>query len=148
MCYEFLLSTDAPLDLATLNSETAFFEPSSDERYIHNVKHKYKYRIATGAPNCCSCHFRIVDYDYKDESLEYLQQWYFDEQPDDIEVINTQWLLDIIKNLVNQGYQVDTYVAQGYMEYDPTLEQQVININDANMDNFTFIECIYYSYQP
>ena len=148
MCDVLVLSTDAPLDLTTLNTKTAFFEPSDDKRYIHNLQHKYKYRLATYAPENCSCHFRIIDYDNKDECLADLQQWYFDEQPDDMEVINTEWLLGIIKNLVNQGSQVDTYVAQGYMEYDPALEQQVIKINDANMDNFAFIECIYYSYQP
>ena len=147
MCYELSFSTDSPNDLATYNSSTAFFEPITDNENEDNVKYKYKYRLATGDPECCSCFFRTFEYEIaKDLSFSQLQKWY-EEEPDDMNVSNTKWILQIIKDLVNEGYQVDTHIAQGYMSYDPPEEEKVIHINNYNNDNFAFIECIYYDYK-
>ena len=147
MCYELSLSTDLPLDLSIFNSSEAFFEPITDERNKDNLKYKYKYRLATGAPDCCSCFFRTFEYDIQKElSFKQLQKWY-EEEPDDMNVSNTKWLLKIIKDLVNNGHQVDTHIAQGYMSYDPPEEKKDIQINDYDNDNFAFVECVYYDYK-
>ncbi|WP_230659915.1 hypothetical protein [Psychrobacter sp. I-STPA10] len=141
MCYELVLSTDAPLDLTTLNTAMVFFEPSDDERYVHNVKHQYKYRIATGAPNSCSCDLCIVLYDSKNHITQELKQWI----NDDIEIKNTHWLFDVIKKLINDGYQVDSYVD---MDGDKSKEKQTVYINNINKENFAFVDGVYYDYQP
>ena len=140
MCYEFVLSTDAPLDLASLNTETVFFEPSNDKRYVHNVKYQYKYRIATGAPNCCSCHLHILQYNCRDFDLDYLKECYFDEDNDE----DTYWLIEVIKKLVNEDYQVDSYVD---MEGDKPEEKQTVYINDVDKETFFFVDGVYYDYQ-
>lgn len=146
MCYELSFSTDSPLDLSTLNSSEAFFEPIDEQMNKDNLKYEYKYRLATGAPGCCSCFFRTFEYDIEKElSFEQLQKWY-EEEPSDMSVFNTKWLLQIIKDLVNGGYQVDTHIAQGYMAHDPPEERKVIQINNYDSDNFAFIECVYYNY--
>ncbi|WP_201550549.1 hypothetical protein [Psychrobacter fjordensis] len=147
MCYELSFSTDSPNDLSTYNSSAAFFESITDNGNEDNVKYKYKYRLATGDPECCSCFFRTFEYEIaKDLSFSQLQKWY-EEEPDDMNVSNTKWILQIIKDLVNEDYQVDTHIAQGYMSYDPPEEEKVIHINNYNNDNFAFIECIYYDYK-
>lgn len=147
MCYELSISTDSPLDLSIFNSSEAFFEPITEERNKDNLKYEYKYRLATGAPDCCSCFFRTFEYDIQKElSFKQLQKWY-EEEPDDMNVFNTKWLLKIIKDLVNNGHQVDTHIAQGYMSYDPPEEKKDIQINDYDNDNFAFVECVYYDYK-
>ena len=147
MCYELSLSTDSPTDLTTLNSLEAFFEQITEELNKDNLKYEHKYRLATGAPSCCSCFFRTFEYDIEKElSFEQLQKWY-EEEPSDMNVSNTKWLLQIIKDLVNAGYQVDTHIAQGYMSHDPPEERKVIQINNYNNDNFAFVECVYYDYK-
>ena len=147
MCYELSFSTDSPLDLSIFNSSEAFFEPITDERNKDNLKYEYKYCLATGAPDCCSCFFRTFEYDIQKElSFKQLQKWY-EEEPDDMNVSNTKWLLKIIKDLVNNGHQVDTHIAQGYMSYDPPEEKKDIQINNYDNDNFAFVECVYYDYK-
>lgn len=147
MCYELSFSTDSPNDLTVYNSSEAFFEPITEERNKDNVSYKYTYRLATSAPGCCSCFFRTFEYDIvKELDFKQLQEWY-EEEPDDMSVSNTKWLLKIIKNLVNEGYQVDTHIAQGYMSYDPPEEEKIIHINEYDSDNFAFIECVYYDYK-
>ena len=147
MCYELSFSTDSPNDLTTLNSSEAFFEQITEEMNKDNLKYEYKYRLATSAPGCCSCFFRTFEYDMvKELDFKQLQKWY-EEEPDDMNVSNTKWLLKIIKDLVNDGYQVDTHIAQGYMAHDPPEKKQVIRINDYNDDNFAFVECVYYDYK-
>lgn len=119
MCYELSFSTDSPIDLTTLNSSEAFFEQITEEMNKDNLKYEYKYRLATSASGCCSCFLRTFEYDMvKELDFKQLQKWY-EEEPDDMNVSNTKWLLKIIKDLVNDGYQVDTHIAQGYMAHDP-----------------------------
>ncbi len=147
MCYELSFSTDSPTDLTTLNSSEAFFEQITEELNKDNLKYEYKYRLATSAPGCCSCFFRTFEYDMvKELNFKQLQKWY-EEEPDDMNVSNTRWLLKIIKDLVNEGYQVDTHIAQGYMAHDPPEEKQIIQVNDYNNGNFAFVECVYYDYK-
>ena len=147
MCYELSFSTDSPTDLTTLNSSEAFFEQITEELNKDNLKYEYKYRLATSAPGCCSCFFRTFEYDMvKELNFKQLQKWY-EEEPDDMNVSNTRWLLKIIKDLVNEGYQVDTHIAQGYMAHDPPEEKQIIQVNDYNNGNFAFVECVHYDYK-
>lgn len=147
MCYELCLSTTSPLDLSTLNSSEAFFEPIDEEGNKQNLNYDFKYRLATGAPGCCSCYFRIFEEDMISElSFEQLKDWY-KEEPNDMSVKNTIWLLNIIKTLIEAGYRVDTYVAQGYMFHDPITKKRVIRVDKSDIDNFAFVECVYYDYQ-
>ena len=147
MCYELSFSTDSPNDLTVYNSSEAFFEQITEEMNKDNLKYEYKYRLATSAPGCCSCFFRIFEYDMvKELNFEQLQKFY-EEEPDDMNVANTEWLLKVIKDLVDAGYQVDTHIAQGYMAHDPPEERKAIQINNYDNDNFAFVECVYYDYK-
>lgn len=147
MCFELCLSTTSPLDLSTFNSSEAFFEPIEKEENKQNLKYAFKYRLATWAPGCCSCHFRIFEeYMINELNFEQLKEWY-KEEPDDMNVNNTVWLLSIIKRLIEAGHNVDTYVAQGYMFHDPITDKRVIHVDKSDIDNFAFVECVYYDYK-
>ena len=147
MCYSLGLSTDSPLDLSTLNSLTAFFVQDFSDEDKATLKYEYKYRLATGAPNCCSCYFRIFSYDEAQEfDFEQLQEWREEEAKDD-DVLNTEWLLQIIKDLVVKGFHVDTYVSD-WDTFKLSFENaETINVNDYDNDNFAFVECVYYDYK-
>ena len=147
MCYSLGLSTDSPLDLSTLNSLTAFFVQDFSDEDKATLKYEYKYRLATGAPNCCSCYFRIFSYDEAQEfDFEQLQEWREEEAKDD-DVLNTEWLLQIIKDLVVKGFHVDTYVSD-WDTFKLSFENaETINVSDYDNDNFAFIECVYYDYK-
>ena len=147
MCYSLGLSTDSPLELSTLNSSTAFFVQDFNEEDRATLKYKYKYRLATGAPNCCSCYFRIFSFDEAHEfDFKQLQEWR-EEEPGDDDVLNTEWLLQIIKDLVAKDFQVDTYVSDWDTFKLSSEETKIINIGNYNNDNFAFVECVYYDYK-
>lgn len=147
MCCSLGLSIDSPLDLSISNSSTAFFVQDFEEEDKMSLKYEYKYRLATGAPNCCSCYFRIFGYNEAQEfDFKQLQEWR-EEEAKDNDVLNTKWLLRIIKDLVAKGFQVDTYVSDWDTFKLSFEDAKIINVGNYGNDNFAFVECIYYDYK-
>lgn len=104
MCYELIISTDYPDDLSKFDTVGVYFEKIDTRK---TLKYPYHYRVATIYPKNCSCHLRIYDQTTLNRDLAYnpnaMQEWYNEKTDDDI-VLNTRFLFQIIKNLVNQGH--------------------------------------------
>ncbi|MBS9779400.1 MAG: hypothetical protein KGV51_02115 [Moraxellaceae bacterium] len=153
MCYELQISTNAPLDLTTLSKYKTYFEKLGnsyiDKPHIE-LRYKYCYRLAMVFPNNCSCGFRIYDEQLINEwGIEYYLNEYLQEEPNDSKFLDTLWLFQIIKNLVNQGYKVDSYVDEGYCFYDDVTadRKRIIQVNKINKKDFAFFESTYFNYQ-
>lgn len=149
MCNELIISTDAPFDLAKFNQKDVYFEQTVPDEDKVNVKYPHVYHLATFTPKGCSCGFR-----YWEENLagsfnfefQELQDW-MEEVPDDEYILNTRFLFQVIKNLVNQGYHVDSYNAWfDEMPYQPD-GFKIIKVNEVDKEKFTLFEGYYFDYQ-
>lgn len=78
--------------------------------------------------------------------LDWVSKEWLKEEADDIEVLNTYWLYEVIKKLINDGFKVDTYMSEGYMCLDPVQHKKTININMINKSDFVFLEYYYFDY--
>lgn len=146
MCYEVILSTTAPFDLAKFDQLDVYFEQTvSEENRIH-LKYPHVYRLATYCPNCCSCGFRILDGEQFDYQFVGLQDW-MQEEDIDPDIINTRFLFQIIKNLVNQGFAVDTYTISGGDEQFPPEKSLQVSVNTMKKFDFALFEYVYFDYK-
>lgn len=154
MCFEVILSTNYPDDLSKFDTVGVYFERYLDNLNIENVKYKHIYRVATpDVINCC-CYFRVWDFAVaKSLNFDYqaLVDYYgFDDDyyEDDEKNIgklthqNTQFLLQIIINIINQGYCVDFYSYD--IDENPfgletkTKNHLCVNINTIIKEQFYF----------
>lgn len=149
MCNELIISTDAPFDLAKFNQKDVYFEQTVSDEDKVNVKYPYVYHMATFAPRGCSCDFRYWGSDLAgsfDFEFQELQDW-MEELPDDDKILNTRFLFQVIKNLVNQGYSVDSYNAWfDEMAHKPD-GYKIVKVNEIDKEKFTFFYGYYFDYQ-
>lgn len=150
MCNELIISTNAPFDLAKFDTVGVYFEKDVPNKNKVNLKYSNVYRLATYAPNNCSCFFRYWQDDLLIDSFkgefQDLQEW-LDENPNDDHIINTRFLFQVIKNLVNQGYCVDSFCSEfDIMDITPTTAK-IIKVNEIKKEKFTFFCNYYYEYQ-
>lgn len=149
MCNELIISTDAPFDLAKFNQKDVYFEQTVPDEDKVNVKYPHVYRLATYMPNCCSCGFRHWGADLTGSfnfEFQELQDW-IDELPDDDNILNTHFLFQVIKNLVNQGCSVDSYTAWNGEMADKPVGEKIIKVNKLDKEKFTLFEGYYFDYQ-
>lgn len=145
MCYELIISTDYPVDLAKFNQMDVYFEQTVDEENKVNLKYEMVYRLATYSPGCCSCGFRIFDPKAFDYEFVGLQDW-LEEEIDDGGIINTKFLFQIIKNLVNDNYKFDSYVVWSGEEKSPPIKTVIVNVNQVLKTEFVLFEDVYFNY--
>ncbi|MDO4895965.1 MAG: hypothetical protein Q3971_01275 [Moraxella sp.] len=148
MCYELIISTNYENDLKAFNQHhLLYFEKLEKQDYCHNLHYPHQYRIATMRPDCCSCSVRIFGDDMAG-SFEYqfvpFQDWCetLDESFD-----NVVYLFDVISNLVNQGHDVDSFVAWNGNENNKPIKIMNINTNDIIKEHFAFFENVYFYYE-
>ncbi len=147
MCYELIISTNYPDDLSRLNQPNIYFEKLQKDNLCQNLKYPYQYRIATMCPNGCSCSLRIFGFDMAEAfNFEFMpyQDWY-EELNKDFD--NAQFLFQVIKNLVNQGFNVDSFLAWNGEENNPILKTMVVKVNQTVKENFAFIHDVYFNYK-
>ncbi|MFK8268286.1 hypothetical protein [Capnocytophaga cynodegmi] len=144
MCYILIISTDFPKDLALYNSENLFFEKMQNPSKV-NLKYPYCYEVATMAPNSCSCHLRIFEQNLaQDIGFCELQDW-LEEKDNDENILNTQLLFKIIKNIVNEGFKVDSFLYWNGEE--PIAQQKIeVNLNQTDETHFALFENTYFNY--
>lgn len=74
-----------------------------------------------------------------------LQDW-LEEDINDGHIINTKFLFQIIKNLVNNNYRFDSYVAWSGEEKLPPIRSMIINVNKTLKTEFMLFENVYFDY--
>lgn len=146
MCYELVISTDYNDDLKKFNQPYVYFEKLSQEFHCKNLRHRHQYRIATMCQNCCSCSIRAFDYgtaqNFEFEFVPF-QDW-LEELDENFD--NTSIIFQTIKELVNQGACVDSFLDWCGDENNTPLKSMNIDVNRTIKDNFAFFENIYFSY--
>lgn len=53
----------------------------------------------------------------------------------------------MIKNLVNQGYQVDSFCSESDIMDITPIDAKIIKVNEVEKEKFTFFCNYYYDYQ-
>lgn len=147
MCYELIISTNSDTDLSTLNQPNIYFEKLDKKDHCHNLRYHHQYHIATMCPNCCSCHIRAFDFDLaKKFNFEFMpfQDWYeeLDENFD-----NARFLFQVIKNLVNQGFGVDSFLCWNGDENETPTKLMNVKVNEVIKEHFVFFEYVYFCYE-
>ena len=149
MCFEVIISTDYPNDLSIFDITGVYFEKIDKHKTLKYPNH---YRIATAYPKNCGCHFRIYDETTLIRDLEHnpnaLQEWYC--ETDDENVINTRFLFQLIKNMVNQGYHFDSYVDDWDLVVlldEPPSKCLDIDVNNIKNDDFLFYAGQYFNFK-
>lgn len=145
MCHELIISTDHPVDLAKLNQQDVYFEQTVDEENKVNLQYDMVYRLATYSPGCCSCGFRIFDAEAFEYGFVGLQDW-LEEKKDDSEILNTKFLFQIIKNLVDDNYKFDSYVVWSGQEKVPPIKSMIVSVNEVVKTEFILFEDVYFDY--
>lgn len=150
MCFEIILSTNYPDDLSKFDTMGVYFEKIDTHKTLKYLNH---YRVATFLPKNCSCHFRIHDEATLTDDLKHnpnaLQEWHHEKSDDDI-VLNTKFLFQVIKNLVNQGYDFDSYVDDWDLVTlldEPPSKCIDIHINHIKKDDFLFYIGQYFNFK-
>lgn len=147
MCYELIISTNSDTDLSILNQPNIYFEKLDNERHSSNLKYGNQYRIATMQPNGCGCHIRNFCFELaKDFNFEFMpfQDWY-EELDEDFD--NAQFLFQVIKNLVNQGFGVDSFLCWSGDENETPDKLMNVKVNEVIKEHFAFFENVYFDYK-
>ena len=152
MCYILIISTDMPKDLACYNQDNLFFEKiENPTKEISKLDLIYpnRYEVSTMQPKNCSCYLRIFDQHLaKEIGFCQLQDW-LDEQEDE-DIINTRLLLTIIKDIINQGFKVDSYLSWNYIDTKETErlmpDRIQVNVNQIDQSHFALFEGVYFDY--
>ena len=145
MCNTLTISTDYPKDLAKFDDKHLFFE-KTDKSLLDNILHySHKYEIATLEKGCCSCHLRVFDEDLaKEIGFCELQDW-LDEKEDE-EILATRRLFEIIKEIVNQGFKVDSF-----MSWNDDIPEKInaiqVLVNELPKEHFALFENAYFDYK-
>lgn len=145
MCYNVMISTDCPLDLAKFNQMHVYFTQQIVEDDRVNLKYPKAYHLAIGHPNGCSCGFRIFDSEDLDGEFQHpadMPSEIFDNE----DVLNTHFLFQVIKNIVNAGYRVDSYITWYGDEHLPPEKSITIHVNDIVKDDFSLWNHTYSNY--
>ncbi|MDO4895983.1 MAG: hypothetical protein Q3971_01365 [Moraxella sp.] len=150
MCFEVILSTNYPDDLSKFDTVGVYFEKIDNHKMLKYPNH---YRVATFLPKNCGCNFRIYDETTLTRDLEHnpnaLQEWH-DETDDCDNVLNTKFLFQIIKNMVNQGYHLDSYVNDWDLVAlldEPPNKCLDIDVNHIKKDDFLFYIGHYFDFK-
>lgn len=135
MCYVLLLSTTSTDDLASHNSELVHFTKELPKiAEVSSLKYPNKWYI--GSKSGCSCSFRHL------HSIELgfsePVEWY-KENPEDIEA--TKQLIQIIRDLVAHGEQVDCIDAWEHQEMYPVANGKLeVDLSKVKNSEFRFFE--------
>lgn len=70
----------------------------------------------------------------------------YDEHPKDETVLNTKFVFQIIKNIINQGYHLDSYVNDWSIIHDLPETYRDIDVNGINKDDFLFYDGQYVNF--
>ena len=147
MCYELIISTNYNGDLSSLNQPNVYFKKLDKKDNCQNLKYANQYHIATMCPNGCSCHIRNFCFEFaKDFNFEFMpfQDWY-EELNEDFD--NARFLFQVIKNLVNQGFGVDSFLCwSGDKNVIPD-KLMNIKVNEVIKEHFVFFEYVYFHYE-
>ena len=145
MCNTLTISTDYPKDLAKFDDEHLFFEKTDKSSLDNILHHPHKYEIATLAKGGCSCHLRIFGEDLaKEIGFCELQDW-LDEQEQDEDNMATWRYFEIIKEIVNQGFKVDSF-----MSWNDDIPEKInaiqVFVNELPKGHFALFENAYFDY--
>ncbi|MDO4229992.1 MAG: hypothetical protein Q4C98_09270 [Capnocytophaga sp.] len=148
MCYIITISTDKPDDLAVHNFDGIYFEKVDKPLFKSVLAYPNMYEIATMAQGSCSCHLRIFDEPLsKEMGFCELQDW-LGESDDDDDILRTRSLFEFIKELVNQGFKVDSFVS--WNDDSPSeigeYHTKKVPVNTLPKEQFAFFEHWYFEY--
>lgn len=133
MCYSIYLSTDSNKDLSNENNDLLHFKQEEIKVPIQSIL-KNEHQWYLGSKSICSCTFRHL------HSIELGFSEPVDWYPeDDDEIAATLSFIEIARQIVEQGHQLDCVdIWEGTAEAD--IKELWIDLNDLRDDEFRFFE--------
>ncbi|UCD43085.1 MAG: hypothetical protein JSV69_05685 [Chloroflexota bacterium] len=133
MCYSIYLSTDSNKDLSNENNDLLHFKQEEIKVPIQSIL-KNEHQWYLGSKSICSCTFRHL------HSIELGFSEPVDWYPeDDDEIAATLSFIEIARQIVEQGHQLDCIdIWEGTAEAD--IKELRIDLNDLRDDEFRFFE--------
>ena len=133
MCYSIYLSTDSNKDLSSENNDLLHFKQEEIRGPIQSIL-KNEHQWYLGSKSICSCTFRHL------HSIELGFSEPVDWYPeDDDEIAATLSFIEIARQIVEQGHQLDCIdIWEGTAEAD--IKELRIDLNDLRDDEFRFFE--------
>ncbi|UCD43084.1 MAG: hypothetical protein JSV69_05680 [Chloroflexota bacterium] len=133
MCYSIYLSTDSNKDLSNENNDLLHFKQEEIKGSIQSIL-KNEHQWYLGSKSICSCTFRHL------HSIELGFSEPVDWYPeDDDEIAATLSFIEIARQIVEQGHQLDCVdIWEGTAEAD--IKELWIDLNDLRDDEFRFFE--------
>lgn len=133
MCYSIFLSTDSSQDLSAENCELLEFKPESIEEPIRSIlQHQHQWYV--GSKSRCSCTFRHL----YDPELGFGEpvDWFPEDQD---ELAATLSFIQVVRQLVDQGHQVDCVDVWNYSAANEIVKLEV-NLKTVSDEQFRFFE--------
>jgi len=145
MCYMVYISTDCGDDLATQASGLVSFQtPStgSQSPCPRPLKHQHKWFV--GSKSGCSCTFRHLCRESVELGFGEPEEWY-PEEADNIEA--TRRLYDILKSMVQRGFQVEVLDCWSGDEDKDVLRMDA-SLSRISRDQFRMFEGYLFTVTP
>ncbi len=132
MCYSIYLSTDSNKDLSNENNDLLHLKQEEIKGPIQSIL-KNEHQWYLGSKSICSCTFRHL------HSIELGFSEPVDWYPeDDDEIAATLSFVEIARQIVEQGHQLDIDIWEGAAEAE--IKELWIDLNDLRDDEFRFFE--------
>lgn len=133
MCYSIYLSTDSSQDLSSEDSDLLHFKQEVIEEPFRSILQN-EHQWYVGSKSGCSCTFRHL---YSTElGFGEPVDWYPEEAD---EIAATLSIIEIIRQLVDQRYQVDC-VDVWYGAAEDDINELQVNLNNMENEEFRFFE--------
>ena len=140
MCYTIYLSTDSNQDLSLNNSDLVHFKKQTVEEPFDSLL-RYDQQWYVGSKSGCSCTFRhlfSVDLGFGEPV-----DWY---PEDEDEIAATLLFVEIVRKIIERGYEVDCIDAWYGATKEDILEKQV-NLDEIKDAQFRFFENYHFIFE-
>jgi hypothetical protein len=150
MCNFILLSCDSGIDLTNFENEWLCFKALKDNDLALNPEVKYlsyanNWLITSQTSPGCGCGFRHVMHINHGMGFGEPEDWYEEDTED---ILATKAFYRVVRTLVNQGCQVDSFDLFDNNEGITTLLNRLdIDTQHISADAFRFFEQVVFDYQ-
>lgn len=141
MCYFVYLSTDSSDDLSKENNDLIKFEKKSIDKSLASFL-QFKNEWYVGSKDGCSCAFRHLMKENLDLGFCEPNDWF---KEDDDQIKATFLFLNIVRNLINKGNQVDC-IDVWYDADSEDIVKKIVNLQDIKAGEFRFFENHYFQF--
>lgn len=142
MCQTVFLSTNSPQDLTQLELPViGFTKELWKEDFLPLLKYPNQYMIIQ-KDESCSCFARNIP---SDLGFVGAVDW-MNEEESDKDLQSTFLIHDVIKDLVNKGFEVDAISSWTENSLACISKPIIVHINEIPRNHFTFFDNTYFQY--